>query len=291
MKKLVNWFKKKSEAPQNIEEEPTRKEEETPQNPTPPLPEGEGDSPRLRRGDGGEVEDASPDSTEDAIRKEFDRIEALLESDPQEAYTRAKAILDKAQELGNRRLIMKSTERLGDAAHRALPFPESFKEAVKLKQEAANIALELGDEEYYACRQKELGDLYREIPTAASLRQALRFYRKAIKIFRRQRNQKGTASVRWNMGEAYRQLPTGSKSANLRRAIVCYHSALQFYTEQDYPKYYAGPHHSLGLAYRDYPGQNHLDNLKQAQDHLHIAASMKDKAEDVYSYTSTQNSL
>ncbi len=232
-------------AARSVRNEPAPQQEDSGQEETetaPPEKAEEKRPPQLKE------ESVLTEATEEAILQEFDRIEALLKSNPQAAYTRAKATFDRAQELGNQR---KSTDWFGRAAHKALPFPDSFKEAVKYQKEAAEMAQEIGDEEYYAWRQKRLGKLYADIPTAASLRQAIHYYRRAIKIFRQHENQKGVASVRWSMGNAYRRLPTGSKTANLRRAIACYHSSLKFHTERDSPEDYADLHHNLGITYTE----------------------------------------
>ncbi len=98
------------------------------------------------------------------IKAEDNAINELLKTDPNAAYPRAVANLERAKQTGNDQLIYYCAFTLGYIAYVLRPYPK-LKEAIEAYKLASKKALAIGNEQKYADTQNNLGAAYAELPT------------------------------------------------------------------------------------------------------------------------------
>ncbi len=98
------------------------------------------------------------------IKTENDAINELRKTDPNAAYTRAVANLERAKQTGNDQLIYYCAFTLGYTAYVLRPYPK-LKEAIEAYKLASKKALAIGNEQKYADMQHNLGAAYYNLRT------------------------------------------------------------------------------------------------------------------------------
>ena len=119
------------------------------------------------------------------INAENDAIAELRKTDPNAAYPRAVANLERAKQSGNDKLIMCSAFTLARAAQEYRPYPK-LKEAIAAYHLSEEKALAVGDDKWCAMTQNNLGTAYSDLPTGdrgENLKKAIESFQNALRIY------------------------------------------------------------------------------------------------------------
>jgi len=119
------------------------------------------------------------------IKAEDDTINELIKTDPDAAYSRAVANLERAKQTGSDLLIGAYASTLARAAHEYRPYPK-LNEAIAAYEIAAEKARAVDNEQSYAAIQDNMGIAYSLLPTGdreENLRNAVSCYQNALQIY------------------------------------------------------------------------------------------------------------